>query len=141
MNIENAQKISASYRLIAGRILNQANDAFAKKLIGIEEYNRASLIYVSLIQKAVDINMAAAHAVEGHIKVDLDDIEHATAELTKVSERLARTAKVVELGTKILAATALVVAAIFDPTKVSAGAAAAAVLSAAKTITDYVPEA
>ena len=136
---EKTQAVSASYRLIAGRILNRANDLFVAKIISNEQYNKASLQYLSLIQKAVDINMAAAHALENQLDVKLDEIEKATENLTKVSERLAKAAQIVELSGKIVAAAALVVAAIFDPTKVSAAAAAAAVLAVVKAISDSVP--
>lgn len=139
-NVERAQVVSGSYRLVAGRVLNRANELFAAKRMSVEDYNKASLIYLSLIQKAIDINMAAAHAAANGLEADLDAIEGATKKLGEVSERLAKAARIVELSSKIVAAAALVVAAIFDPTKVSAGVAAAAVLEVVKTISDEVPE-
>ena len=138
--IEKAQLVSASYRLVAGRVLNRANELLAAKKINNEDYNKASLVYLSLIQKAIDINMAAAHALALNLDVHLDAIEAATKRLGEVSERLAKTAKIVDLSGKIVAAAALVVAAIFDPTKVSAAAAASAVLDVVKSISDDVPE-
>jgi hypothetical protein len=122
--------LAQSYRRAATALLDQAHTAYAAGQLAQADFNRVFANYLSVLQKAMDINNAASHLLAEGLGAVLDAVEGDTAALEQKLKSLQRAQQLVGISIKLLLAVGAVALAVIAPNPGSLAAAGAALGSA-----------
>jgi hypothetical protein len=132
--VQRAVALSQSFRAAANAVLDEGYARFAAGTLSQPDFNRVFANYLSMVQKAVDVNNAATHQLTEALRPVLDAVEKDTARLVKKLERLNEERDLIAASLKVLVAIGAVALAMLLPSPASAVAAAAALGDAVHTL-------
>ncbi len=126
--------LSQALRRAANAVLDEGYARFQAGVLSQADFNRVFAGYLSMVQKAVDVNNAATHELAAGLAPVLDTVEKGAAELVAKLDRLHRVRDLVAASVKVLVAIGAVALAMLAPSPASGAAAAAAVADALQTV-------
>jgi hypothetical protein len=126
--------LAQSYRRAATSLLDEAHARLGAGRMKTEEFNRVFGNYLSVLQKAMDVNNAAAHGLAEAVGPVLAAVEDQTASLERKLRALQHTEDLLLVSVKLLVAMGAVALAVLAPTPVAAGAAVVAIGDAIGTV-------
>jgi hypothetical protein len=132
--VQRAVALSQSFRHAANALLDEGYARFTAGTLSQADFNRVFANYLSMVQKAVDVNNAATHQLAEEVRPVLDAVEKDTAALVEKLQRLDRERDLIGASLKVLVAIGAVALAMLAPSPASAVAAAAALGDALQTI-------
>jgi hypothetical protein len=128
--------LAQSYRRSATSLLDEGHARLQAGRLSQDGFNHLFGDYLAILQKAVDVNNAAAHGLAEGIRPVLEAVESASTQLERKLAALTRTEDLISVSVKLLAAMGAVAAAVFAPTPATAAAAAAAIGDAVSSVVD-----
>jgi hypothetical protein len=132
--VQRTVALSQSYRRAAGALVDEAHRRFAAGTLTQDEFNRVFSNYLSIVQKAMDVNNAATHQLAAGVANTLSFVEKDTATLCQKLDKLNEIRDLIGVTLKLLVAMGAIALAVLVPSPASAAAAGVAVTDALQTV-------
>jgi hypothetical protein len=132
--VQRTVALSQSFRKTANAVIDEAHARFNRGTLSQAEFNNVFAGYLSMVQRATDVNNAATPQLAIGVGAVLDAVEKDTATLLTKLDELDATRDLIAVVLKLLVALGAIALAVIAPSPLSAAAAGVAVADALDSV-------